>query len=149
MRPASAARAGYWRPSGPLGDDGGLPPSSFLLPFLPAPVHRLIPLRSFSRPVGHFRTIASPSVLISTLSRFDSTRLDSIRLDSTRLYSTQIRLALHPSRSPSYLLSNQRDRIVTQKIDERIATRPSPSVIVTESIPIVRTRDALSKWSRA
>jgi len=46
-----------------------LPPPSFS--FLAAPVHRLIPLRSSSRPVGHFRAIASPSALVS------------IRLDST------------------------------------------------------------------
>jgi len=107
-----------------------LPPPSFS--FLAAPVHRLIPLRSSSRSVGHFRAIASPSALVST-------RLASARLDSVWLGLAPIRLALlaSPVRQVTYLPTYlPRDRIIAQKIDEGIVG-PSASVTVVERIPIV------------
>lgn len=114
-----------------LATEGCPVPSATMEDFLPSPSFSPVPssaglpvnpaLRSSSQPVGHFRAIASPSALVcgTRLSaRLGSPRLS--RLDLARLGSDSprfVRLSRSPSYLPTYL---PRDRIIAQKIDERI-----------------------------
>lgn len=80
-----------------LATEGRPVPSATMENFLPPPsfsrsfqrrVHRLIPLRSSSRPVGHFRAIR---VTDDRPPWSSSTRLDSARLGSTPIRLTRSR----------------------------------------------------------
>lgn len=141
-----------------LATEGRPVPSATMEDFLPSPSFSPVPssaglpvnpaLRSSSRPVGHFRAIASPSALVcgTRLSaRLGSPRLS--RLDLARLGSDSPRLAsprlVRLSRSPSYLPSYLSTYLPTMRSYHSAENRrenhegPSASVTVVERIPIV------------